>query len=54
VQMPRFEVDGRPVSASEVRRLLEWGDFEAMARLVPATTLARMRARYGPRVPVRV
>jgi [citrate (pro-3S)-lyase] ligase len=48
VEMPRCEVGGRPVSASEVRRLLARGDFEAMASLVPKTTLARLRAKYAP------
>jgi [citrate (pro-3S)-lyase] ligase len=49
VEIPRFEVKGRAVSASDVRRLLAGGDFETVASLVPATTLARMRARYGLR-----
>lgn len=48
VEYPRFEVDGVPVSASAVRRLLARGDFDAMASLVPATTLALMGAKYGP------
>lgn len=48
VEMPRCEVGGRPVSASEVRRLLALGDFEAMASLVPETTLARLRTKYAP------
>ncbi len=48
VEVPRLEVAGRPVSASEVRRLLALGDFEAMASLVPATTLARLRIKYAP------
>lgn len=47
VEFPRYEVDGCAVSASEVRRLLVLGDFEAMACLVPATTLSHLRARYG-------
>jgi len=48
VEVPRCEVGGRPVSASEVRRLLDRGDFEALRSLVPATTLARLRAKYAP------
>jgi [citrate (pro-3S)-lyase] ligase len=46
VEIPRLEVDGRAVSASEVRRLLALGDAAAIATLVPATTLACLRARY--------
>jgi [citrate (pro-3S)-lyase] ligase len=47
VEFPRFEVAGRAVSASEVRRLLAQGDFAAMASLVPATTLSHLRSRYA-------
>lgn len=47
VEFPRFEVAGRAVSASEVRRLLANGDFVAMAALAPATTLSHLRARYA-------
>jgi [citrate (pro-3S)-lyase] ligase len=49
VEYPRFEVDGRAVSASEVRRLLARGDFAAMDSLVPVATLSQLRASY-PRV----
>ncbi len=49
VEVPRCEATGRPISASEVRRMLVRGDFEAMASLVPGTTLACMRARYALR-----
>ena len=49
VEIPRLEVDGRAVSASEVRRQLAKGDFAAMAALVPPTTLSRLRALYAYR-----
>ncbi len=39
VELPRLEVSGRAVSASEVRRLLKAGDFAAMEPLAPRTTL---------------
>jgi [citrate (pro-3S)-lyase] ligase len=47
VEFPRFEVEGRAVSASEVRRLLARGDFAAMDSLVPVTTLSQLRASYA-------
>lgn len=49
VELPRLEVAGGPVSASGVRRLLDQGAFDRMAPLVPASTLACLRARYAPR-----
>lgn len=36
--IPRFEVDGKAVSASTVREALKAGDFETVKKLVPATT----------------
>jgi [citrate (pro-3S)-lyase] ligase len=36
--IPRAEVDGRAVSASEVRRKLKAGDLKAVEKLVPLTT----------------
>ncbi len=53
VEIPRLEVGGIPVSASRVRQLLGEGDFEMMAHLVPATTLALMRAKYAGRARAR-
>ena len=47
VELPRLEVAGKPVSASEVRRLLKTGDFPKMATLVPRATLDLMRERYA-------
>jgi [citrate (pro-3S)-lyase] ligase len=47
VEIPRFEMAGRPVSASQVRRLLTDGNFEEIASLVPTTTLALLRAKYA-------
>lgn len=38
-ELPRKETDGAPISASAVRALLEQGDGEGLARLVPPTTL---------------
>jgi [citrate (pro-3S)-lyase] ligase len=48
VEVPRLAVAGRPVSASEVRRLLGAADLDAIAPLVPATTLALLRDTYCP------
>jgi [citrate (pro-3S)-lyase] ligase len=50
VEVPRLEIGGRPVSASDVRALLARGDVEALAQLVPATTLAGLLERATPRV----
>ncbi len=38
VELPRVEVDGAPVSASRVRKLLDEGNMDAVARLVPQAT----------------
>ena len=40
IEIPRFEIDGTPVSASAVRRFLDEGDIDAAATLVPTTTAA--------------
>ena len=39
-EMPRFEKEGAPVSASKVRELIRRGDLKAVQALVPATTWA--------------
>ncbi|HAP55909.1 MAG TPA: [citrate (pro-3S)-lyase] ligase, partial [Spirochaetaceae bacterium] len=39
-EMPRFEKEGSPVSASKVRELIKRGDMETVKALVPATTWA--------------
>lgn len=49
VEVPRLEIGGRPVSASEVRRLLAEGDFGAVAERVPPSTLACLLEHYAPR-----
>ena len=36
--IPRFEIDGKPVSASDVRSALKKGDMQKLAALVPAST----------------
>ena len=46
-ELPRLEIGGRPVSASEVRRLQAAGDFARMAALVPPATLDLMRERHA-------
>jgi len=48
-EIPRFSgADGRPISATEVRRLLAAGDWKALAATVPETTLAVLKERYAP------
>lgn len=37
--IPRKEQDGEVISASRVRKLLEINDFDAIAKIVPQTTL---------------
>jgi [citrate (pro-3S)-lyase] ligase len=48
VEVPRVELNGVPISASEVRHLLAQRDFDAIASLVPEATLACLRAKYAP------
>ncbi len=49
VELPRVELDGAAVSASEVRSALKAGDLERACRLVPATTGDWLRsAEAGP------
>jgi [citrate (pro-3S)-lyase] ligase len=43
-EIPRCETGGGPISASRVRRLLAEGDFDAIAELVPASTLEYLRS----------
>lgn len=43
---PRLQIDGGPVSASQVRHCLQTGDFDAIARRVPPATLQFLRSRY--------
>jgi [citrate (pro-3S)-lyase] ligase len=43
VEIPRLEVAGVPVSASNVRKLLADGDWDALEQIVPATTLEYLR-----------
>lgn len=37
--IPRKKLEGEVISASKVRKLLEEKDFDAIARMVPETTL---------------
>ena len=42
--LPRFNVDNRPVSATQVRRLLKEGRLDEIARLVPKNVLEGLQA----------
>ncbi|MCF2143989.1 MAG: [citrate (pro-3S)-lyase] ligase [Candidatus Heimdallarchaeota archaeon] len=42
--IPRKELDGEAISASKVRKLLVEGKFDAIAKIVPKTTLAFLRS----------
>jgi [citrate (pro-3S)-lyase] ligase len=44
--IPRKESEGEPISASRVRKLLETGDFGAIAKIVPKTTLDYLKKKY--------
>lgn len=46
VEIPRTERLGNPISASEVRRLLNAREFERMEALVPPATLELMYSKY--------
>jgi len=45
--IPRKENGGEVISASRVRALLETKDFDSIAKLVPPTTLAYLRRKFG-------
>jgi [citrate (pro-3S)-lyase] ligase len=47
VEIPRKESNGEPISASRVRKLLEKRDFDAIADLVPETTLEYLKETHG-------
>lgn len=45
-QIPRLEQDGAPISASAVRKHLQDADWDALASIVPPTTLACLKDKY--------
>ena len=45
-QIPRLEVQGAPVSASTVRRLLDTGESYALEALLPKTTVSYLSEHY--------
>lgn len=47
VEIKRKEQNGQVVSASLVRRMLKEKDFEGIERLVPETTYAYLKKKYG-------
>lgn len=47
VEVPRTSIDGTPISASAVRRLLAERDFTAIQRLVPSSTLKFLQTKYA-------
>jgi [citrate (pro-3S)-lyase] ligase len=49
VEFPRLEINGRPISATDVRQLLAVGDFKTIASLAPATTIALLHEKYAAR-----
>jgi len=48
VIIPRKTESGEPISASKVRALLQTGDFNAISRLVPKSTLDYLEKRFDP------
>jgi [citrate (pro-3S)-lyase] ligase len=46
-EIPRRKQGGEVISASRVRKLLEAKDFDAIAKLVPSTTLAYLKEKYS-------
>jgi [citrate (pro-3S)-lyase] ligase len=47
-EIPRLETDGRPVSASRVRELLEKGDLEGAGELVPPASFEYLKRFLNP------
>lgn len=46
-EIPRKEIDGVPISASRVRALIDQGEIERTAELVPPTTYEYIRTHYS-------
>ncbi|MBR2048590.1 MAG: [Oscillospiraceae bacterium] len=47
-EIPRKQLDSQPISASRVRALLAEGNWAALARLVPPTTLEHLQGSVSP------
>ena len=52
--LPRFGVDGVPVSASAVRQAIHDGDWDTLEKLVPPTTSAFFRSPEAAPVIARI
>lgn len=50
IQLPRLELGGQAVSASEVRRLLALGDYDALKGLVPESTYRFLLSPQGQEI----
>jgi [citrate (pro-3S)-lyase] ligase len=48
IEIPRLLNDGVAISASEVRRRLDKGDFRGILPLVPPATLKMLATKYAP------
>ncbi|HTO67525.1 MAG TPA: [citrate (pro-3S)-lyase] ligase, partial [Bradyrhizobium sp.] len=46
VELPRASIDGTPISATEVRRMLARRDFTRIRQLVPDTTLQFLERKF--------
>ena len=46
VEFERRLCEGRPISASEVRSCLKFGDFATIAKLVPPSTFRLLEMKY--------
>ena len=53
-ELPRLEADGRPISATRIRAAFRDGDLDAVAGLLPATTLAFLRSPEAAPIAVRL
>jgi citrate lyase synthetase len=45
--VPRITLRGSPISASEVRRLLQNKSLQEIKKLVPETTMRQLISRFG-------
>ena len=52
--IPRREISGAPISASNVRRAIKDGDLAAIAQLVPETTLAYLKSPESAEVRAKI
>lgn len=49
-EIPRREIDGEPISASHVRKLLEEKNWEEIKKMVPETTYSFLEEKFSSQI----